>query len=349
MDSLPKPNTQAISWFYGEYQKDGLILDPKYQRNPIWSLGQKCFLIDSLISGAPIPQVFLNILSRGTGVNRRTVYEVVDGQQRLRAILEYMSDEYVLVKTTAKAYPVSSAYAPHIGKTYSNLPQSLQDQIWNYPIAVQELRGWDDVQIRSLFRRLNYVNERLNKQELRHSQYFGEFTECVEKLTDHDLWETFGLFTRRDSARMRDVEFVSELLVVVVDGVQDQLDLDSYYAKFDVSFPRRRHFEITFQATINSLSTIAEYISESRFHKKADFYALFAAALRINVQTGDSNDLKKTVIPLRRLERELEKSPEDMGDVAARYHATVVEGANKIAKRTERTAILEDLLSDRLL
>src|SRR5260370_25382335 len=125
--SLPKPNTQALSWFYGEAKKSTLLLNPKYQRNPIWSIGQKCFLIDSLISGAPIPQVFINIQTRGSGHNRQTVYEVVDGQQRLRAILEFINDEYALIKTTARSYPVSEVYGPHINKKYSELPSNLQD------------------------------------------------------------------------------------------------------------------------------------------------------------------------------------------------------------------------------
>ena len=73
MDRIPKPNTQAISWFYGEHQKGTLRLTPKYQRNPIWSIGQKCFLIDSIISQCPIPQVYINVITEGTGVKRKTV------------------------------------------------------------------------------------------------------------------------------------------------------------------------------------------------------------------------------------------------------------------------------------
>ncbi len=46
MPEAPKPNTLAVSWFYGEYKKNALVLSPKYQRNAIWSIGQKCFLID---------------------------------------------------------------------------------------------------------------------------------------------------------------------------------------------------------------------------------------------------------------------------------------------------------------
>ena len=139
----PKPNTQALSWFYGEHKKGVLRLDPKYQRNPIWSIGQKCFLIDSIISGTPLPQVYINIKNEGSGKDRKTVYEVVDGQQRLRAIIEFMNDEWPLIETTAKSYPVSKVYKPHIDKTYSQLPANYQDAIWNYPLAVQELRGWD--------------------------------------------------------------------------------------------------------------------------------------------------------------------------------------------------------------
>ena len=119
-DRIQKPNTQYFSWFYGEHKKNTLRLTPKYQRNPIWSIGQKCFLIDSLISGCPIPQVYINVVNEGKGPNRKTFYEVVDGQQRLRAIIDFMDDDYALVSTTAKSYPVSDGYKPYIGKKYSD-------------------------------------------------------------------------------------------------------------------------------------------------------------------------------------------------------------------------------------
>lgn len=241
MSSPPKPNTQTLSWFYGEYKNQTLRLSPRYRRNPIWSIGQKCFLIDSLIAGCPIPQVFINIVIDGTGSTRKTYYDVVDGQQRLRAIVEYMMDEYSLVSTTARSYPVSEVYKPHIGKKYSELPPHIQDSIWDYQLAVQELRGWDDNEIRSLFRRLNYVVERLNKQEMRHSQYFGEFVDAVEALAEENFWDEVQLFSRRDSQRMKDVEFVSELFVLLIDGPQEQQKtLDNFYAEFDVSFPRKK-------------------------------------------------------------------------------------------------------------
>lgn len=343
--SPPKPNTLAVSWFFGEFQKGTLDLQPKYQRNPIWSIGQKCFLIDSLISGCPIPQVYINIKIEGTGRNKKTLYEVVDGQQRLRSIVEFVSEDWVLIATAAKAYPVSEEYKPHVGKKYTELPDRLQSAIWDYPIAVQEIRGWDDTEIRAMFRRLNYVNERLNQQELRHSQYFGEFNEAVEQLAKEEFWDDIHFFTRRDAARMKDVEFVSELFVIVIDGIQDQQhSLDRFYADYDVVFPRKSRHIASFHQALDSLKTIAEAIKDSRFKKKADFYALFAAVAEMNQGRNSHVDLSAKTRSLTQLSTALDADPETLSGVAQQYYTTVIEGANKLAKRRLRKEILLEIL-----
>lgn len=343
--SPPKPNTLALSWFFGEHQKGTLLLQPKYQRNPIWSIGQKCFLIDSLISGCPIPQVYINIKTEGSGREKKTIYEVVDGQQRLRSVLEFLAEEWSLIETAAKAYPVSDEYKPHIGKRYSELPDRLQNAIWDYPLAVQEIRGWDDAQIRAMFRRLNYVNERLNKQELRHSQYFGEFNDAVESLAKDTFWDEIQLFSRRDSQRMKDVEFVSELFVIVIDGVQDlQQSLDKFYADYDVVFPRKSRYIATFHQTIGSLKTLDGVFTTTRFTKKADFYALFAAVIELNRGSQTPVDLSTKKRKLMGLSADLEADPQTLTGVPQQYYTTVIEGANKLAKRRLRKEILLELL-----
>ena len=337
----PKPNTLAVSWFFGEHKKGTLIPQPKYQRNPIWSLGQKCFLIDSLMTGCPIPQVFINIKTEGKGGERRTLYEVVDGQQRLRAILDFLSEEYPLVATAAKAYPVSDEYKPHIGKRFSELPEKLQNAIWDYAIAVQEIRGWNDFDIRAMFRRLNYVNERLNAQELRHSQYFGEFNDAVEKLAQDDFWDAIGLFSRRDSQRMKDVEFVSELFVVVLDGIQDQQKtLDKFYSDYDVVFPKKSRHIAKFDQVLKSLGTISDVIEQSRFKKKGDFYALFAAVLEKNAGSADPVDLSPYSPRLKAISRALDQAPDLLKGWHRTYYSTIIEGQNKLAKRKQRAELL---------
>lgn len=343
--SPPKPNTLAISWFFGEFQKGSLVLQAKYQRNPIWSLGQKCFLIDSLISGCPIPQVYLNIKIAGTGASKNTVYEVVDGQQRLRAIIEYINDEYALIGNIKKSYPVSNEYEKQVGKKYSALPDHLQNAIWDYPLAVQEIRGWDDDEIKAMFRRLNSVNERLNHQELRHSQYFGEFNAAVEHLAEADFWDEIKLFTRRDSARMKDVELISELFALTIDGVQDgQKTLDKFYADYDVIFPNKSRHIARFNKIIESLKSIDSTLLNTRFQKKFDFYALFAACLEL-IKAGKPQDLTSYATRLEKFSNSLSAAPGTLDGDARDYFNAVVVGANKLAKRRARRDILIKLLS----
>src|ERR1019366_4008224 len=325
------------------------VLTPKYQRNPIWSIGQKCFLIDSLIFGCPIPQVYINIKTEGLAKEKKTIYEVVDGQQRLRAILEFLNDDWPLIETTAKSYPVSELYKKHIGKKYSELPDGLQNVIWDCPLPVQELRGKDEKEIQALFRRLNYVVERLSNQELRHSQYFGEFNDAVESLTKEQFWDEVNLFTRRDSQRMKDMDFISELFVIVVEGVQDgQKTLDSFHADYDVVFPQKSKAIARFNQVVAALRPIKDTISSTRFLNKTDFYGLFASVNSLKPSAQKPIDLSLAQGQLAKLSEAMDQPDETLEGTAAEYHTTIIEGANKLAKRTRRMEILRDILLENI-
>lgn len=344
----PKPNTQALSWFFGEHKKGSLILQPKYQRKAIWSEAQRCFLIDSIVSGCPIPQVYINVKGKGTGSKREDLYEVVDGQQRLRSILDFLADDYKLIHLKKTSYPVSDFYAPLVGKRYSELPVDLQEAIWDYPLAVQELRGLEDEEIRSLFRRLNYVVERLTDQELRHSQYFGDFASTAEQVAEWEEWDAFDLFTRRESQRMRDIEFISELLIVSIAGVQGQEELDTFYAEYDAGFPGKKNAVELVRRTVDSLKSIERTICSTRFRKKADFYALFATVILLPTSAHFAIDLNGIASILEKLNQELERDPKELKGDLLSYYSTVIEGPNKKAKRVERVGLLRAMLEPEL-
>jgi hypothetical protein len=339
---ISEPSKQYINWFYEEDRKGSLLITPRYQRNPIWSLVQKCFLIDSILSDVPIPPIYLNVTSQKITGTRKTVYEVVDGQQRLRAILEFLNDKFALDPHTSKIYKVSPVYSKLVGKRYSELADEQQEKIWNYPLAVQELREFTDQEIRDTFRRLNSVVERLNKQELRHSQFFGEFAKLVAELTVLPFWVKSKVVSREDVRRMRDAEFVSELIVILLDGIQDgQKTLDQYYASYDVEFPQKHRTKTKFTAALQDLEPLIPTINGTRFRKKADFYALFAAALEVNLKGMNFNQASAK---LTAMSRSLEKPPDELSGVALRYYSTVIEGPNKLSKRKERTAMVRDIL-----
>src|SRR3989338_4130779 len=83
------------------WQKDGiLILNHDFERRAVWSSGAKSNLIDTVISGLPMPVLFLR--EQKTDLKElKTTKEVVDGQQRIRTLLSNI-DPKLLSDTTPK-------------------------------------------------------------------------------------------------------------------------------------------------------------------------------------------------------------------------------------------------------
>ena len=73
----------SIRELYDKYESGNLDLNPPYQRNEIWSSGLKRELIDSIEREYPLPAFFVYERSDDK-------FELVDGQQRSRAIFGYI-------------------------------------------------------------------------------------------------------------------------------------------------------------------------------------------------------------------------------------------------------------------
>src|SRR5207253_765820 len=95
-------------------QRNQLVLQPKFQRRDAWESAARSYLIDTIVRQLPMPKVYLRkILYPKTQLS---AYEVVDGQQRLRAILDFYSGDLVL----------SKRHNPDLGDvTFSMLPDSM--------------------------------------------------------------------------------------------------------------------------------------------------------------------------------------------------------------------------------
>src|SRR5712692_5961883 len=81
---------QSISWFQDQYRTGRLELRPPFQRKPVWTDKQRSFLIESILMDIPIPEVYVQVTQGDDGTEQ---YGVVDGQQRLRTILQFVGIE----------------------------------------------------------------------------------------------------------------------------------------------------------------------------------------------------------------------------------------------------------------
>lgn len=81
---------QAIAWFQEYYKAGRLELRPPFQRKPVWTNKQRSFLVESILMDVPIPEVYVQVTQAEDGTEQ---YGVVDGQQRLRTILQFVGIE----------------------------------------------------------------------------------------------------------------------------------------------------------------------------------------------------------------------------------------------------------------
>src|SRR5688572_425095 len=87
-------SNRKVTWFLREDEAGSLDLSPAFQRRPIWSVEQSSYLIDTILNGLPFPEIYIRA---STSPQAHTTYEVVDGQQRIRSILEFAKNDLQLV------------------------------------------------------------------------------------------------------------------------------------------------------------------------------------------------------------------------------------------------------------
>lgn len=162
-------------------EKEWLNLRPEYQRRLVWDRARKSLFIESLLMNVPVPPVFLY----ETELNR---YEVMDGQQRLNAIVEFYENRFSL-------HGLEKWNALN-GLTYSKFPPRIRSGLDRRRISANVLVAENASSKRQIntirrivFERLNTGGIKLRPHELRNSLYSGSFNELLIELAGSDLFD----------------------------------------------------------------------------------------------------------------------------------------------------------------
>jgi hypothetical protein len=226
MEIARRVTTQDISWFLDLYRNEQLDLDPPYQRRSVWTPKDRRYFLDTIFRGYPSPTIFIHkVLQDG-----KTIYSVVDGKQRLETIFKFIDNKMAIDKDFGDNRLN--------GKKWSDLEETdFARPFWDYVLPVEFINvNGDTGFVNEVFDRLNRNSRKLVEQELRHAKYDGWFISFVEGESTGLDWKDLGIVTTSRARRMKDVQFLSELLIVQlkqsVSGF-DQGDIDEYYAYYD--------------------------------------------------------------------------------------------------------------------
>lgn len=203
-------------------ERKQLVLDPEFQREYVWTQKQKSELIESILMGIPIPIVYLF-------QTKDTLIQVVDGRQRIAAIIEFMNDKFRLTEL--------QIIKNIKGKKFKDLEPIQKRKIEDYQIDTYLIQPPTPERVKfDIFDRVNRGGTKLNKQEMRNALYQGQTTKLIKELSELDSFKK-ATDNSIKSKQMKDryiiLRFISFYLYFSkkLDGIEYKSNIDDFLAE----------------------------------------------------------------------------------------------------------------------
>ncbi len=171
-----QPHDWTLSTLRDKRHRGQLDLQPAYQREYVWKLKPELpsRLIESLLLEIPIPPIYFGKLPGGR-------LEVIDGQQRLTTMIDFISNEFQLRRL--------ERMASLNGKLFRELSEDYQTKILDAAIRSVVIDAGSNTELRyEIFERLNRGSMQLNEQELRNCVFRGPFNDLLADLERDSHW-----------------------------------------------------------------------------------------------------------------------------------------------------------------
>lgn len=255
----PSVTNPTLASLYKEISDGLLVLAPDFQRRFVWTMEHQEQFIDTIMKGLPFPEIYVS-----TGQvdieKMRTTRNVIDGQQRLTTIRNYIDG-------------ANSAY--HKIPAYNDLSPEDKGSFLSYEIVVRDLGRVPDDIVREIFRRINLTKFKLDSVEIHNAVYDGAFISAAKRVVDEVDISVFGVFRESEFSRMSDLHFVLTAMSTLEAGgyfLQDT-PVEKYIENYNEVYPRADEIVSRLKSAFN----IAEGLdlpADSMWFRKANFFTL---------------------------------------------------------------------------
>lgn len=240
-DITAAPNDFNVLTIFN-FLESGAVRIPGFQRNFVWDLGRASKLIESLILGLPVPQVFLYEIERNK-------FLVIDGQQRLMSIYYFIKQRFPKKEKRAELRTIFDEegkipdHVVHDDVYFENFRLKLPEVLPKHPnrykglsyatlgtyktqfelrtirniIIKQSAPQDDDSSMYEIFNRLNTGGINLKPQEIRTSMYHSSFYEMLYRANSRPAWRRI-LANLEPDLHMKDVEILLRGFAMLIDG-----------------------------------------------------------------------------------------------------------------------------------
>lgn len=174
---------EAVERVYGNFQDRRYLVNRRYQRKLIWTLEEKRAFIDSIIEGYPVPIILLAENAKTSDNN----LEIIDGMQRLDAIVSFIENKYSVRESyfDLNTIAVTKSLLDN-GTLFQKTPvmdRQICVEVASYllPLSIYEFA--DEKAVDTVFRRINSGGRQLSRQEIRSAGSIDNFATVVRKIS----------------------------------------------------------------------------------------------------------------------------------------------------------------------
>lgn len=355
----------ALIAVYGERTVNEMILlfrngqinlEPGFQRKSVWSLTDRRRLTESIVSNYPLPNIFLyRRSSKG-----KTIYDVIDGKQRLETILMFLGiGRFKHMQFDVKLDLDEDGLCPWDWQCICKWADNIRHRFECFQLQTVEVSG-EFSEIVDLFVRINSTGKRLTSGEKRNARFFEccflqEANKLLTRYKEYFLNQRILSSVQID--RMKGTELISELLVSIHHGglINKKTALDRAIGNDSIKANTLARIVREFKTTIGIIKRMFPDIKQTRFKNTAEFYSLFMLIWEMNHERLVLNDSIRNQIAFELLSKlstgvdEIREQYRQAKETKPRapyseYLLTVQGDTDSSATRQRRSKVLKGIL-----
>lgn len=355
--SIPS-NTIKIIELYNKIEANLLDTSPNFQRKLVWKKQHKYAFITTVLLNYPFPEIY--IASSEIDVNNLQTKEiVVDGQQRLNTIVDYIKG-------------INDFSNQNKIKPFNALTVLEKKEFLNYPVSMKDLKDLPEDIVKEIFRRINSTEYSLNANEILNAQFGdGEFAIFCKQLADskyevsetetdvlitdekrkifNDFFLSNNIFTENDIKRMFDSQYVMLITSTLFEGKYfgRSLRINDYLEKYNFEF---KNYDQILDVILNAIETISnlKLSKNSYWFNKANLFTLIIELTKVDTSKLIFENLERALFDLEsKVDLYFNGDEEDMKLLTpdeTRFFEVSRQGSHELSAREHRGKVVSNIL-----
>jgi hypothetical protein len=252
-------SVKRVSELIREVEDGSLVLRPMFQRRLVWTNVVKDYFLETVTLGLPFPEIFIATGELDTVTMKRKNL-LVDGQQRISTLRQYVhGDEDLVLKRV---------------KPYGELLEDEKTRFLDYGVAVRDLGTVTDKEIKDIFSRINSTDYALKAMERLNALFSGAYKQFCEELSSNPFFDKHGVFNLMDRRRMRDLDFCVILVTTMLSTYYHRDEANrEFLNRFNDEFPESDRMRSEIKKVFEFVEKCS-FGDKSRAWRKTDLFTL---------------------------------------------------------------------------